>query len=82
MLGRTVRTVALHDLAAKFLQAALFDCLMPRLNFGVSAEVRLSCSCQENTEQLYDSIVLYMCIHILIYIYIYTHMYSTSIQYS
>ena len=50
-------TVALHDLAAKFLQAALFDCLMPRLNFGVSAEVRLSCSCQENTEQLYDSIV-------------------------
>ena len=42
-------TVALHDLAAKFLQAALFDCLMPRLNFGVSAEVRLSCSCQENT---------------------------------
>lgn len=33
---------------------------MPRLNFGVSAEVRLSCSCQENTEQLYDSIVLYI----------------------
>ena len=60
-----VALVALHDLAtAKFLQAALFDCLMPRLNFGVSAEVRLALVMSINTEQLdYMTIqcFLYMC---------------------